>query len=154
MSKKVKYLIKDEDTLVLKENAQEGDFIDLTEETDLDTKSVIKNFNTKLESLANKKAEELAETKVLKASNDKDRIIADLQKQVALLNKDIQNNSSSIQEKIDAAVLKAEAKKNELINSLKETINSKDNDIKNLEYRWDHRNPSTKAMGEELEKFV
>lgn len=154
MGKKVKYLIKDEDTLVLKENASEGDIIDLTEETDLDTKSVVKNFNAKLESLAREKAEELAETKFLKSSQDKEREISELKKEIALLQKDLKSNDTSVQDKIDAAVLKAEAKKNELINSLKETINSKENDIKNLEYRWDHRNPSTKAMGEELEKFV
>lgn len=154
MGKKVKYLIKDEDTLVLTENANEGDIIDLTEETDLDTKSVIKNFNAKIEDLAKQKAEELAEIKASKAADDKNKTIADLRTEIALLKKDIKANESSIQDKIDAAVLKAEAKKNEYINSLKETINAKENDIKNLEYRWDHRNPSTKALGEELEKFV
>lgn len=154
MAKKVKYLIKDESTLILKENASEGDIIDLTEETDLDTKSVIRNFDVKLNNLAQQKAQELAKIEILKATNDKDKTIADLRTEIVLLKKDIKTNDQSIQNKIDTAVLKAEAKKNELINSLKETINSQENDIKNLEYRWDHRNPSTKAMGEELEKFV
>ncbi|MCQ2956578.1 MAG: hypothetical protein MJ233_01635 [Mycoplasmoidaceae bacterium] len=133
--KKVKYIIKDENTLELAQDAHQGDFIDLRDETNLDTKSVIKNFNAEIENLAKQKAIDLAEAKVLKASSDKEKEIADLKKQIALLQKDIQTSGTSLQDKIDAAVLKAEAKKNELINSLKETINSKDNEIKNLEYR-------------------
>lgn len=147
MGKKIKYLIKDEDTLVLQENANAGDIIDLTEETDLDTKSVVKNFNSKLEDLASKKAEELAEIKALKVDKDKEKIIGDLKKKIALLEKDIQANQSSTQDKIDKAVLQAEKAKQTEIFSLKDQI-------KTLENQWSHRNPSTKAMGEELEKFV
>ncbi|XQP55962.1 MAG: DUF2130 domain-containing protein [Mycoplasmoidaceae bacterium] len=147
MGKKVKYQIKDETTLVLNENANAGDIIDLTEEVDLDTKSVIKNFNSQIESLAKEKAEELAEAKALKAVSDKEKEIAELKKDLALLKKDLQANDSQVQDKIDNAVLKAEKVKDDQIHSLKDQI-------KTLENQWNHRHISTKAMGEELEKFV
>lgn len=147
MGKKVKYQIKDETTLVLNEDANAGDIIDLTEEVDLDTKSVIKNFNSKIESLAKDKAEELAEAKALKAVSEKEKQIAELKKDLALLKKDLQTSDSSVQEKIDNAVLKAEKAKDDLIYSLKDKI-------KTIENEWNHRHISTKAFGEELEKFV
>lgn len=147
MGKKVKYQIKDETTLVLNENANAGDIIDLTEEVDLDTKSVIKNFNSQIESLAKEKAEELAEAKALKAVSDKEKEISELKKDLALLKKDLQTNDSQVQDKIDNAVLKAEKVKDDQIHSLKDQI-------KTLENQWNHRHISTKAMGEELEKFV
>lgn len=147
MGKKIKYQIKDETTLVLNENANAGDIIDLTEEVDLDTKSVIKNFNSKIESLAKEKAEELAEAKALKAVSEKEKQISELKKDLALLKKDLQTNDSQLQDKIDNAVLKAEKVKDDQIHSLKDQI-------KTLENQWNHRHISTKAMGEELEKFV
>lgn len=147
MGKKVKYQIKDETTLVLSENANAGDIIDLTEEVDLDTKSVIKNFNSKIESLAKEKAEELAEIKALKTAKDKEQVINDLKKEIALLEKDLEAKKDEIQDKIDNAVLKAEKVKDDQIHSLKDQV-------KTLENQWTHRHVSTKAMGEELEKFV
>lgn len=147
MGKKVKYQIKDETTLELSENANAGDIIDLTEEVDLDTKSVIKNFSSKIEALAKDKAEELAEAKALKAVSEKEKQIADLQKDLALLKKDLQANNSTVQDKIDNAVLKAEKAKDDQIYNLKDQI-------KKMENEWNHRHTSTKAFGEELEKFV
>ncbi|MCQ3915486.1 MAG: hypothetical protein MJ195_01810 [Mycoplasmoidaceae bacterium] len=127
MGKKVKYQIKDESTLVLTQNADAGDIIDLTEEVDLDTKSVIKNFNSKIESLAKEKAEELAETKALKAVSEKEKQIAELKKDLALLKKDLQANDSNVQDKIDNAVLKAEKVKDDQIHSLKDQIKNLEN---------------------------
>ncbi|XQP55080.1 MAG: DUF2130 domain-containing protein [Mycoplasmoidaceae bacterium] len=147
MGKKVKYQIKDETTLVLNEDANAGDIIDLTEEVDLDTKSVIKNFNSKIESLAKERAEELAESKALKAVSEKEKQISELKKDLALLKKDLQANDANVQDKIDNAVLKAEKVKDDQIHSLKDQI-------KTLENQWNHRHVSTKAFGEELEKFV
>ncbi|MCQ3915015.1 MAG: hypothetical protein MJ201_04635 [Mycoplasmoidaceae bacterium] len=128
MGKKVKYQIKDETTLVLSENANAGDIIDLTEEVDLDTKSVIKNFSSKIEALAKDKAEELAEAKALKAVSEKEKQIADLQKDLALLKKDLQANNSTVQDKIDNAVLKAEKAKDDQIYNLKDQIKKMENE--------------------------
>lgn len=147
MGKKVKYQIKDETTLVLNEKANAGDIIDLTDEVDLDTKSVIKNFNSKIEALAKEKAEELAEIKALKVDKDKEKVINDLKKEIAVLEKDLESKKAEIQDKIDNAVLKAEKVKDDQIHSLKDQV-------KTLENQWTHRHISTKAMGEELEKFV
>lgn len=147
MGKKIKYQIKDETTLVLSEDANAGDIIDLTEEVDLDTKSVIKNFNSKIEALAKEKAEELAEIKALKVDKDKEKVINDLKKDIVILKKDLEAKKQEIQDKIDNAVLKAEKIKDDQIHSLKDQV-------KTLENQWTHRHISTKAMGEELEKFV
>lgn len=147
MAKKVKYVIKDESTLALSENAQAGDIIDLNDQINIDTKSVVKNFNSQIENLAREKAEQLAESKALKAVSDKEKTIADLEKQLALLKKDLQANEKVSQDKIDNAVLKAEKAKDDQIHSLQDQI-------KTLENQWNHRHISTKAFGEELEKFV
>ena len=147
MGKKVKYVIKDETTLALSEDAKAGDIIDLTEETNLDTASVVKNFNAQLKDLANERAEELAESKALKEVNKKNETIANLEKEIALLKKDLQVSDKTNQDKVDAAVLKAEKAKDDQIHSLKDQI-------KTLENQWNHRHTSTKAFGEELEKFV
>ncbi len=143
MGKKVKFIIQDQTTIELAENANKGDYLDLNDEANLDTSAVSRNFNNQIQKLAKDQAKTLSKAEVSEAVLTKEKEIAELKAQI-----------KSFQAQIDNAVLKAEAKKDEIISSLKETINTKENDIKNLEYRWDHRNPSTKSMGEELEKFV
>lgn len=143
MGKKVKFIIQDQTTIELAENANKGDYLDLNDEANLDTSAVSRNFNNQIQKLAKDQAKTLSKAEVSEAVLTKEKEIAELKAQI-----------KSFQTQIDNAVLKAEAKKDEIISSLKETINTKENDIKNLEYRWDHRNPSTKSMGEELEKFV
>lgn len=140
---KVKFLIKDEDTIVLDQDAKKGDYIDLTEDADLDTKSVIKNFSAKLNNLAKEQAQTLSEAEVLKAVKEKEKEIAQLEARI-----------KSFKSEVDAAVLKAQAAKDEDIADLKEQLHQKQDEIKNLENQWNHRHTSTKSFGEELENYV
>lgn len=140
---KVKFLIKDEDTIVLDQDAKKGDYIDLTEDADLDTKSVIKNFSAKLNNLAKEQAQTLSETEVLKAVREKEREIAQLEARI-----------KAFKSEVDAAVLKAQAAKDEDIADLKEQLHNKVDEIKKLENQWNHRHTSTKSFGEELENYV
>lgn len=143
MGKKVKFIIQDQTTIELAEDAKKGDYLDLNDEANLNTTAVSRNFSNQIQELAKEQAKALSKAKASEAILDKEKEIAQLKAEI-----------KTFQTQIDNAVLKAEAKKDEVISSLKQTINVKENDIKNLEYRWDHRNPSTKSMGEELEKFV
>ncbi len=140
---KVKYTIVDKNTIALAEDANKGDIIDLNEKAELDTSSVVQNFDRELRVLAREQAKDLSQAEVNKAVSDKEKTISKLQNEVALLKKDLQAN----QDKVDNAVLKAEKIKDDQIHSLKDQI-------KTLENQWSHRHVSTKAMGEELEKFV
>lgn len=147
MGKKVKYTIVDKNTIALAENANKGDIIDLNEKAELDTSSVVQNFDRELRGLAKEQAKDLSQAEVNKAVADKEKTISKLENEIALLKKDLQANNSQVQDKIDNAVLKAEKAKDDQIHSLKDQI-------KTLENQWNHRHTSTKAFGEELEKFV
>ncbi len=147
MGKKIRYTIVDKNTIALAEDASKGDIIDLNEKAELDTSSVVQNFDRELRSLAKEQAKDLSQAEVSKAVNDKEKTISKLENEIAMLKKDLQTNNSSVQDKIDNAVLKAEKVKDDQIHSLKDQI-------KTLENQWSHRHVSTKAMGEELEKFV
>ncbi len=133
---KVKYTIVDKNTIALAENANKGDIIDLSEQTELDISSVVQNFDRELRNLAKEQARSLSEAEILKATKDKEKEIANLQSQI-----------KSFQTQIDNAVLKAEKVKDEQIHSLQ-------NEIKKMEYEWNHRHIGVKTFGEELENFV
>lgn len=147
MSKKIKYKVVDKNTIALAENGSEGDLIDLTEQVEIDVTSVVQNFDKQLRNLAKEQAKDLSQSEVNKAVSEKEKLISKLENEINLLKKDLQAGVASTQDKIDNAVLKAEKVKDDQIHSLKDQI-------KTLENQWLHRNPSTKAMGEELEKFV
>ena len=144
---KIKYTIVDKNTIALAESGNKGDIIDLNEKAELDTSSVVQNFDRELRNLAKEQAKDLSQAEVNKAVGDKEKTIANLEKEIALLKKDLQVNDKANQDKVDAAVLKAEKAKDDQIHSLKDQI-------KTLENQWNHRHTSTKAFGEELEKFV
>ncbi|MCQ3908811.1 MAG: hypothetical protein MJ200_04770 [Mycoplasmoidaceae bacterium] len=127
MGKKVKYTIVDKNTIALAENANKGDIIDLNEKAELDTSSVVQNFDRELRGLAKEQAKDLSQAEVNKAVADKEKTISKLENEIALLKKDLQANNSQVQDKIDNAVLKAEKAKDDQIHSLKDQIKTLEN---------------------------
>lgn len=150
MAEKIKYLIKDENTIVLDEDAHKGDYIDLSQESKLDLKTIYKNFNRELQELAKEQAKDLSESEVLKALQPKNDEIAQLKER-------IKNLVENQQQKIDTAI----AKEKEQIATLKQNIAEQQTklaiakqDVIDSEEKWTRRYIATKTFGEALENFI
>ena len=72
---KIKYIVKNQTTLELQENASKGDIIDLTEEISIDTSSIEKRLNDEINAVKDKVyAEKIAiEKKALVAEKEKEK---------------------------------------------------------------------------------
>jgi len=109
--KKIKVIVKDSNTLIIDESANQGDYIDLSELNEIDY-SVIENvINEGKDKVYNKKLEEYKHT--LKLENDK--LIEGLKNEIKMLKKDSEY------------LLKE--KENEIDNKYRDKINSLSNEI-------------------------
>ena len=95
---KVKYIVKNQTTLELQENASKGDIIDLTEEISIDTSSIEKRLTDEINAVKDKVyAEKIAiEKKALMAENAKDKAASENEYRMKIqeLENQINNNKA------------------------------------------------------------
>ena len=82
--KKIKVLVRDRNTLVLEESATKGDYISLSDISELDYMGIENIINLGKDEIYNKKLEEYK--KVLKLENE--QVINELRNKINLLKKD------------------------------------------------------------------
>ena len=112
--KKVKVIVKDNNTLILDENASAGDYIDLSELNKIDYSVIEKTINEGKDIVYNKKMQEYE--RVLKLENNK--FIEELKNEIKMLKKDSEY------------LLKE--KENEINNKYRDQINYLNNEIDKL----------------------
>lgn len=178
MAKKIKFTIKDKNTIVLLEDAKANDYIDISEISKID-KDTISKYLANAENLAQQKANQLYEQKIKEQKYEWDKICQkkDLEiKELKLENKSLNNNHQKDIEneknKLQVQLLERHKKDNEKyqneIDSLskgKQEVLEKYNklllemsqlkqNIVNIQNTKAMLITSTKSWGENLEKHI